>query len=113
MNTTPLESEEQKVLVEYLELKNIKFSAIPNSTFTKSWKQKMFNKAMGVRAGLPDLLLIINNKIVFIEMKRAKGSVISDYQKDWMVKLNNCEGVNVYVCYSFEEAKAVVNKLLN
>jgi hypothetical protein len=33
-NTTPLEEEEQAALVEWLELKKLKFTAVPNSTFS-------------------------------------------------------------------------------
>ena len=33
-NNTPLEEEEQAALVEWLELKKLKFTSIPNSTFS-------------------------------------------------------------------------------
>ena len=111
MNNTPLEAEEQKTFVEYLKLRKIKHSAIPNSTFTRSWKQKMNNKLMGVNAGLPDLLLIIKDRVVFIEMKRAKGGRISNEQELWINCLNKCDGVNAYVCYSCDEAINLVEEL--
>ena len=75
------EYEEQKLVVKYLELKHIKFTAIPNSTFTKSWSVRVRNKVSGVRPGLPDLFMIINSIGIFIEMKRKKGGVVSEEQK--------------------------------
>lgn len=33
-NNTPLEEEEQAALVEWLELKKLKFTSIPNATFS-------------------------------------------------------------------------------
>ena len=68
---------------------------------------------MGLNAGLPDLFLIINNKALFIEMKRIKKSVTSEFQKDWIEAINKCNGVNAYICYGFEEAKELVDRLLN
>jgi len=44
-NTTPLETEEQRTFVQWLEYKKLIFTAIPNSTFTRSWSQKAKNKA--------------------------------------------------------------------
>jgi hypothetical protein len=43
MNLPP-EAQEQANLVEWLEAKNYTFTAIPNSTYTKSWYQKNLNK---------------------------------------------------------------------
>jgi len=81
-NSMQEEQIEQEALVKYLELKHIKFSALPLSTFTKSWGVKIRNKMMGVRPGVPDMMLIIKNKLLFIEMKRKKGGVVSQAQKE-------------------------------
>ena len=67
---------------------------------------------MGLRKGLPDLLVIIKNNLVFIEMKRVKLSKVSDEQKEWIESLNKCNGVNAYVCKGFDEAKIVIDKYL-
>jgi len=110
-----LEYDEQKLVVQYLELIKAKFTAIPNSTYTKSWGQKNKNKSSGVRAGLPDLFIIINKKPFFIEMKRpkekgiAKG-VLSQEQKSWIEKITEA-GIDCYVCYGFEEAKKVIDNI--
>lgn len=55
MNVTPTEQQEQIVLIQYLNLKGIPHFRVPNETYTKSWNQKRLNKALGVKAGVPDL----------------------------------------------------------
>jgi hypothetical protein len=105
----PYEEDEQKALVQYLELKGYKFTAIPNSTYTKSWAVKMKNKAMGVKKGLPDLLIIIKGKLVFIEMKR-KGNYPTSEQKEWIKELNKLDNIYAEIAYSCEEAIKVVEK---
>ena len=108
----PTEEQEQIALVGYLEVKGIKHTAIPNSTYTKSWNQKRKNKAMGLKAGLCDMLLIINNKLLFIEMKRTKRSQTSPEQKEWIKELNKCNGVEAVICKGFLQAKEVVDRYL-
>jgi hypothetical protein len=108
----PLEENEQMAFVQYLELRNIKFTAIPNSTFTKSRRQKRKNHDMGLRPGLPDLVLILGNRLVFIEMKREKVGKVSVDQKEWIEAINNCQNGEAYVCYGYEEAKKLVEGIL-
>jgi hypothetical protein len=105
----PTEFEEQKALVQWLELKKWKFSAIPNSTYTKSWSQKAKNKASGLRAGLPDLLIVVKARsgdiLTFCELKRVKNSKTSPEQEVWVQTLLGCQGVQAAVCKGFDEAK--------
>ena len=44
---------------------------------------------MGVRRGVPDFLIVERHtgKVLFIEMKRRKGGVLSEYQKTWLAAL--------------------------
>ena len=106
------EYDEQVAFVEWLELKGLKFTAIPNSTYTTSWNQKRKNKAMGVRKGLPDLLVFIDNKqsitdnalLLFVEMKRPEGGVVSGEQKQWIVSLNKVDNVQAEVCKGCKKA---------
>ena len=105
----------QVAFVEWLEnhpnYDFIKFSMIPNDTYTTSFNQKNRNKKMGLRAGLPDMFLVVNSKCFFIEFKTKIG-VISQKQQKWHEVLNetNCP---VYVCRSVEEACSIVNNLTN
>lgn len=64
------------------------------------------SKAMGMKAGCPDILIVSNGKAVFLELKTEKGSV-SNVQKETCHAIINAGGV-VHVCRSLEE---VVNRL--
>ena len=100
----PTEADEQKVFVQWLELMGYKFSRIAQETYTPYWGQKIKNKQLGVRRGLPDLLIIVNNTLVFIEMKRKSGGAISEEQQGWCDALNHCDGVTALVCRGADEA---------
>jgi len=110
MPLVPLEEEEQAVVVEYLELKGHKFTSIPNSTFTKSWSVKRRNKEQGLRAGLPDLVCIVNDNLIWIEMKRTKGGTVSQAQKDWIAALE-AAGQTVRVCKGAEAAIEFIKEI--
>ena len=109
-----LKPEEQECvkLVAYLEkLKKdgqiAVFTHTANETYTKSWKQKNRNKAMGVRPGIPDYIIVTKTYVLFIEMKREKGGVVSIDQKKWISSLNEKVSQAV-VCRGFEQAKKVI-----
>lgn len=114
---TVSEHNEQSSFVEWLEVNRYKFTAIPNSTFT-SFSQQRKNKSEGVRPGLPDMLVIVKNQLVWIEMKRkdrkpkrgGKGGV-SDVQKEWHDILNKCDNCQVFVCYGDLEAREVIRSI--
>ncbi len=113
-NLTPLESMEQELFVRWLEQNQLKFTAIPNSTYTRSWSQKYKNHATGLRAGLPDLLIVVQpeqaidgiGKVLFVEMKRQKGSAVSKEQQEWIDALNSVGSVSIeaVVCKGADEA---------
>lgn len=107
----PTEAQEQAALVEYLELKGLKFTAIPNSTYTKSWKQKRKNTNQGLRPGFPDLVVVIPDKyLLCIEMKRKKKSRVSKHQEKWIEALNTIPLIKARVCYGADEAIDFVKK---
>jgi hypothetical protein len=87
-----------------------KYGHINNEVYTKSWNQRNRIKAMGSPAGLPDYIIIICNILVFIEMKAPKGK-LSQHQKDWLDALKEA-GEYGFVCYGFEEAKIVLDKII-
>src|SRR5690606_11533551 len=97
-------------LVEYCDAMHYPRFRIPNETFTRSWKQKTKNKKLGVSPGVPDLGVIVNHQLIFIELKRKKGGVVSDFQKEWIAHLEQAN-VPVRFCYGFEEAKAFIDEV--
>lgn len=126
----PRNDEEDQITIqvaEYCELLMVQkkiqcYSHIPQETFTKSWVTKNKNKAMGVRAGVPDMLIVFPNTVLFLELKRLKGGKVSDSQKAWIEALNKVEEpalnsshryVVACVAAGFDEAKRAIDNLLD
>lgn len=68
-------------------------------------------KAIGVVAGIPDLLLIYNSRIFAFEVKSQTGT-LSDEQK----KVHEAwkkQGVNVVIIRTFEEFKNIIMHILS
>ena len=107
----PYEADEQKALVQWLNIKKIKHTAIPNSTFTTSWKQKRHNTDMGLTPGFPDLVVCAGRLLLFIEMKRKGGST-SKFQKEWIERINKCESHHAVVCVGYEEAVKLISSFV-
>jgi hypothetical protein len=112
MIKVPTEYEECLVFVEWLERMKLKFSHIPQETYTKSWGVKMKNKRMGVRSGVPDYLIITPKGLIFVEMKRLKQGTVSDSQKEWINAINKCSGVQANVCKGASEAIEFVTRFI-
>lgn len=108
---TPTESQEQIVFVQWLQSKKLHHWRTPNETFTKSWKQKNMNKLLGVQSGIPDLFIIVNNKLIAIEMKRKKYSRTSPTQLEWIGRLNSAN-VPTKVCFGAKDAIAFVEEFM-
>ncbi|WP_166792646.1 VRR-NUC domain-containing protein [Cryobacterium algoricola] len=108
--------------MQWLELQGLKFTSVPNSTFTKSWKQKSANTAQGLRAGFPDLIVLIPparakdgiSRLLAPEMKRIKGGVVSPQQREWIAALNALGSVNIdsVVAHGSEEAIEYISSFL-
>ena len=112
------EHDEQCTFVEWLENKRLMFTAIPNGG-TRHMGTAVKLKKEGVRPGWADLLILVNDHLVWIEMKRSdrkpkrggKGGV-SDEQWRWIDALNRCANCQVFVCYSAKEAVEVIKRYL-
>ena len=92
-----------------LQYPNSRICAIPNSAKRGVVEGAMF-KAQGVSAGYPDLQILHNGKVYFIEMKSDKGR-LSDSQKEWQTWLTE-NGFEHYVCNSFDSFKEIVDLIL-
>lgn len=108
----PSEHDEQVAFVEWLEVNRYRFSSIPNGG-GRSKRQAQILKEEGVRGGLPDILVIVNNQLVWIEMKKRiyknrKNGGLSDSQIEWHQALNKCANTQVFTCYGADEARSVI-----
>ncbi|WP_100503996.1 VRR-NUC domain-containing protein [Mycobacteroides abscessus] len=114
----PLEDEEQMALVDWLDLCGLRFSAIPMSTFTKHMSVKMKNHRLGVRPGVPDVMVLVSPErskdgqghLIWIEMKRRKGGVVSPEQRAWLTAFMMLESPNIHavVAKGWDEAREAV-----
>ena len=108
----PTEAEEAKALVAYLRLKGYKFTHISNETGSGriAMLQGIRNKQQGTSKGFPDYLIIVNNVLIAIELKRLKGSTTSQEQKDWIEALNNA-GIPAEICKGWYSAVEFIDKI--
>ena len=106
------EHEEQVLVIEYCDLKNITVFAIPNGSNKSKASANKFKKE-GLRSGVPDLMIPVARQGafgLFIKMKRSKStpSQLSDNQRKW-IKILDSEGYAVHICNGFEDAKIVID----
>ena len=115
----PTEEEEQMALFRWAELAKGKYPAlallfhIPNGGSRGKAEAGRF-RAMGVRAGVPDLCLPVPRAPfhgLFVELKRTKGGHVSAEQKRWIADLE-AQGYCAIVCYGWEEAKDNIEEYL-
>ena len=86
---------------------------VPNGGSRNKVEAAKFKK-MGVRAGVPDLVLPVPKGIysgLFIEMKYDKGR-LQESQKEYLLKAT-MYGHCCYVCYSAEDAIGIIKEYLN
>lgn len=104
-------------VTEYLELlkmqgKVVLFTHTPQETYTKSWAVKNKNTAMGVRAGLPDMIIVYPAGVLFLELKREKGGKATPDQLRWVHAIQHCYeagGVNADIAHGWNAAKKVID----
>ena len=89
-------------------IKGVRIFAIPNGGY-RGKRQAMQLKAEGVSKGVPDLFC--PELFLWIEMKRAKGGIVSADQKDWLEYLESV-GYKTMVCRGLADAKAQVVEFL-
>lgn len=68
--------------------------------------EAMTLKATGLLAGVSDLIILLPEKILFVELKTDKG-IQSAAQKDFETRITNL-GYNYYLVRSLEEFKTIL-----
>jgi len=103
------EHDEQKAVITWarMQYKDLLIFAIPNGGQRHPAIARKL-KAEGVLAGIPDLCLISQDQICFIEMKTPTGK-LSNTQKAMKRKIEDY-GIRVEVCYGFENAKEFIER---
>ena len=113
----PAESEanEQAIVVRWLQYThpNVLFCASAGGMFT-SPTQAIKMKRTGYVKGFPDLFIYeprLNYHGLAIEMKRLKGGVVSNEQKEWKERLTE-RGYKSVICKGADEAIKVLEEYL-
>jgi hypothetical protein len=112
----PTEAEEAKVLVAYLRVHGYKFFHAPSETGSsdEAKRRAIRMKQQGTVRGYPDYTIIVRNKLVFIELKRAKKSLskVSPEQREWLTALAAC-GTECAIAYGANEAIEFIESIAN
>lgn len=110
------EEQEASTLNDYLLVllnqgKVLEYTHVPHETYTNSWSVKMRNKRSGVRKGVPDYIILTKKAILFLELKRTKGGILSPEQRMWIEVINEHypPTVKAAVCLGFFEAKQFID----
>lgn len=104
----PTEHDEQVTFVRIFRLlyPAVRIFAIPNGGIrNKATAVRL--RAEGVERGVPDLF--IPEWKLWIEMKKQKGGILSQEQKEWIEYLNKC-GYKAVVCKGCDAALALCEK---
>lgn len=97
----------------------LRYSTIPNSTYTPFKSVKAQGKMMGVSPGFPDIASILYEQVssgkiktAYIELKQYAAGSADKNQKAWIEDLNRAEGSSAKVCHGFEEACEFLQDLI-
>ncbi|NOU05352.1 MAG: VRR-NUC domain-containing protein [Hyphomicrobiaceae bacterium] len=77
--------------LRYRRKPGVTFFAVPNGGF-RSKHEAAIMKSLGVRAGVPDIILIANGHTYGLELKREKGGRTSDAQDAMMAEITAAGG---------------------
>lgn len=118
MEKAPREDLQSMMFASWLEYqKGVKFTHIPNETWTPSMKQKIRNQHMGVKRGLPDFIVLIDSKAektgrdlqIWIEMKRDVTCKATPNQQEWIDWLRKIDDVDALVADGFDHAVKIIS----
>jgi hypothetical protein len=92
----------QKEIINYCKIHKILIFCVPNEATRNNSKYL----GMGVLAGVSDLVVVVQNKIIFVELKNHKG-IQSEKQKAFESKVDNL-GHKYILIRSLEEFKKLL-----
>jgi len=94
----------QNEVIKYLDA-NLPFDSLVHHSSNESTRRRS-KKALGTKAGWPDIEIFSNGKVLFIELKIDKNK-LSDDQKIIHARIKS-NGFNVVTCWTLEEVKAAL-----
>ena len=118
-NGTLSESEEQKIIFKWAEYSTSAHPelstlfAVPNGG-SRNYLEAYNLRLQGVKAGVPDICLPVPSGEyhgLFIELKRTKGGILSEAQKEWIEMLNR-NGYLAVVAKGANDAIKVISDYL-
>lgn len=86
--------------------------SVPNEAIQKmAWQQINTFKAMGLKSGVSDVIVLLEGKVLFVEFKAEKGAQ-SDNQKRFQEDVQAL-GFEYHICRSLEDFKELVSLNVN
>lgn len=83
--------------------------SVPNEAIQKmAWKQISTFKAMGLKSGVSDVIVLMPNKVLFIEFKAEKG-VQTAKQRDFQQSVEAL-GFEYHICRSLDQFQKIIKK---
>lgn len=83
--------------------------SVPNEAIQKmAWKQINTFKAMGLKAGVSDVIVLLPGKVLFVEFKAEKGAQTAK-QRDFQ-QVVEALGFEYHICRSLEEFQKIIKK---
>lgn len=110
----PKEDHEQREVVKFLRKNKIHFFSVPNSQQMSGVNRNVAVrimgtlKALGLSPGVPDLVILMPKKLLFIEMKRLHGGVVSKFQIHWGTVINSFDYAESFICRGHEQAITLI-----
>jgi hypothetical protein len=105
---------EQILFATWLDKMGLKYYAVPNGGW-RTMSEGLKFKRSGVKSGVPDVCIPLPVEPyhgLYIELKRVKGGVVSETQKEWIEYLNSV-GYRAVVCKGFAAARLEVEYYLD
>lgn len=96
-----------------LQGKVLLFTHVANELRTTPWAGAK-RKRMGLRKGFPDFVVVYQNSILFLELKREKSSTTSKEQKEWIKTLNGIQSQNIdaHITKGWDDTKKVIDSYI-
>ena len=105
-----IEDNLQRTIIRYLRLKRILVFAVPNGG-SRNAREAHNLKLSGVLAGVSDLIILMQKRAVFVELKTDKGRQ-SEYQKKFQQDVEGL-GFEYLIWRSLDDCIKFINSIDN